>query len=515
MKVSALFYFFASLLVFPPKPQARAQDAASTPAISVELKHDLSPALRDMSPRNEHTPLEDAEQESERAGRRRAIAPPPVVDQALQSFASIPAQLTPGLSFDGVGYSGWLVGDPNLAVGATQVVQWVNTKFAVYNKQNGALQYGPTDGNTLWSGFGGPCENKNSGDPIVQYDKAAGRWVMLQHATPTGGPYLICLAVSTSSNATGSFHRYAFSLSSQFPDYPKLGVWRDGYYISFDQVSGSTTITFACALNRAAMLNGSTAGSVCFQLNSKYTHLLPSDIDGLIAPPLGEPDYFINFGTNSLNLWKFHVDFASPGNSIFSGPINLPVAGFAEACGGGVCVPQFGTTDKLDSVADRLMYRLAYRHFKNGQESFVVAHAVGTPASVRWYEIRRPNAPFVYQQGTYSPNSNFRWMPSIAMDHVGDIAVGYSLSSSSMHPAIAYTGRLWTDSLGTMQAETVAFTGGGSELPGNSRWDDYTALSVDPQDDCTFWYTNQYYKTNSVTNWSTRILSFRFPSCAP
>jgi hypothetical protein len=479
------------------------------------LWHDLSRPIREVTQDNELTSANDHEEEASELHRTIVASDSPQpVDPVLQGAATSPAQFTPGLSFDGVAYSGWTVGDPNLAVGATQVVQWVNTRFAVYDKKTGGLKYGPANGNTLWNGFGGACATKNSGDPVVQYDKAAGRWVMLQHATPTGGPYLMCLAVSTSSDATGSFHRYAFSLSTDFPDYPKLGVRRDGYYLSFDQPSNGVITTVVCALDRTAMLNGKSAGSVCFQLNSKYLHLLPSDIDGLSAPPVGSPDYFMNLGTDSLNIWQFHVDFVNPGNSTFSGPTNVAVANFSQSCGGGVCIPQSRTTNKLDSVADRLMFRLAYRHFSDGHESLVVAHTVGMPAGIRWYEIRDPKTPFVYQQGTYSPNSSYRWMPSIAMDRAGDMAVGYSLSSSAMHPSIAYTGRLSTDSLGTMEAETIVFRGTGSELPGNNRWDDYTALSVDPQDDCTFWYTNEYYKVNGVTNWSTRIASFKFSGCA-
>jgi hypothetical protein len=198
------------------------------------------------------------------------------------------------------------------------------------------------------------------------------------------------------------------------------------------------------------------------------------------------------------------------------------VTAFSAACsGGGTCIPQPGTSQKLDSLADRLMYRLAYRNF-GSYESLVVNHsvAVGSGRSktqtvgVRWYELRNPNAtPTVFQQGTFAPDSIFRWMGSIAMDKVGNMALGYSASSTSVAPSIRYTGRLVTDPPGTMQTETVIQAGGGSQLRNLNRWGDYSSMAVDPSDDCTFWYTTEYLKANGTFNWSTKIASFKFPSC--
>lgn len=193
------------------------------------------------------------------------------------------------------------------------------------------------------------------------------------------------------------------------------------------------------------MLAGKPATMQCFQLSSDFAHLLPSDLDGTTPPPTGSPNYFLNFGTNSLNLWAFNVDFTNSKNTKVTGPTTIPVANFTEACGGGICIPQPGTTELLDSLGDRLMYRLAYRNFGD-HESLVVNHSVtavlpGSNVStvgVRWYEIRNPNGtPTVFQQGTFAPDANFRWMGSVAMDKVGDIAVGYSVSSSSMYPRSA------------------------------------------------------------------------------
>jgi hypothetical protein len=444
-------------------------------------------------------------------------------DPVLQTSAGPLVATTGGLNIAGVGNGDYGFApnaappDTNGAVGATQYVQWVNESFAVFDKATGALIHGPVAGNSLWSGFGGGCQTNNDGDPVVQYDKAANRWVFTQFSVSTK-PYLQCVAVSTTSDATGTYYRYSFS-QPNFPDYPKLGVWPDGYYISFNMFSGNTFVGGrACAFDRTAMLAGAAATQICFQLSNSFGGLLPSDLDGSTAPPAGSPNFFLAFNTNSLDLWKFHADFATPANSTFNSnsPTNIPVAAFSAACGGGgTCIPQLGTSQQLDSLADRLMYRLAYRNFGD-HESLVVNHSVtaGSSVGVRWYELRSPNAaPTVFQEGTYAPDSNYRWMGSIAMDKVGNIAVGYSVSSASMNPAIRYTGRAPGDALGTLQAENIITTGTGSQTSGLSRWGDYTAMTIDPGDDCTFFYTNEYLKANGSFNWSTRIASFKFPSC--
>jgi hypothetical protein len=265
-----------------------------------------------------------------------------------------------------------------------------------------------------------------------------------------------------------------------------------------------------------------SATQQCFQLSTSYGGLLPSDLDGTTAPPAGSPNYFLNFGSNALRLWKFHVDWATPTSTTLTGPTSIAVAAFNAACsGGGSCIPQPGTRNQLDSLADRLMYRLAYRN-RGGIESLVVNHSVSVGTnkrnqvtSVRWYELRNPNGtPTVYQQGTLGTSDGIhRWMGSIAMDKAGDIAVGYSASSSSVYPSIRFTGRLATDALGTMQTENIIQAGGGSQTGSLHRWGDYSAMTVDPVDDCTFWFTSEYLKASGSFNWSTRIASFRFPGC--
>jgi len=497
------------------EPQTRL--AGGTVEVSSAIKHDVSPPLRDLAPQapvvaRQEKPL-------------RSLLPAGIgvgqVDRARQTTP--PAQPVPGTigqNFDGLGntFPGFTVvaapPDPNGAVGATQFVQWVNLSFAVFDKTTGAPVMGPTAGNTLWTGFGAPCETSNDGDPIAQYDKAAGRWVLTQPVFTA--PFAQCVAASMSSDATGGYFRYAFP-QPNFPDYPKLGVWPDAYYVTVNAFSGRRFAgARACALDRMRMLVGGPATQQCVQLSPSFASLLPSDLDGTTAPPAGSPAFFLNFGANSLNLWKFHVDFAAPANSTLSGPINLPVAPFSPACRGGACIPQLGTRQLLDSLADRLMYRLAYRQFAD-HASLVVNHSVdpgnGT-SGIRWYELRSPNGvPSIFQQGTFAPDANFRWMGSIAMDKLGDIAVGYSVSSSQINPQIRLTGRLPTDPLGTLDGEIHVIDGTGSQLKRLNRWGDYSSISVDPIDDCTFWYTTEYLATSGTFNWSTRIAAFKFANC--
>ncbi|HZT57830.1 MAG TPA: hypothetical protein VFA21_04305 [Pyrinomonadaceae bacterium] len=431
------------------------------------------------------------------------------------------------LNFDGLGNGGGYTPnaappDTNGAVGATQYVQWVNEAFAVYDKTTGARIAGPTNGNQLFQALGAThqCAVNNDGDPIVQYDKANNRWVLTQFSVTNGTTkgFYQCVAVSQTSDATGAYNVYAFK-EPNFNDYPKFGVWADGYYATYNMFSGNTFVgARLCAYDRSKMLAGQPATEQCFQLSSSFGGVLPADIDGTIAPPAGAPEYFVNFGANSLNVWKLHADFVTPANSTLTGPTTLSVAAFSEACSGGTCIPQSGTTQKLDSLADRLMYRLAYRHFADGHEAMVLNHSVnpntGPLSGVRWYELRiSSGTPSVFQQGTYAIDSNSRWMGSIAMDKVGNIAVGYSVSGTSLNPSIRFATRAPGDAAGTLGAESSIIAGTGSQTGSLSRWGDYSAITVDPADDCTFWYTTEYLKTSGSFNWSTRIASFKLSTC--
>jgi hypothetical protein len=490
-----------------------------------DVHHDVSPPLRDLAP----APPPPADEKKQKEPKKGPPVPAQssTPDPVLQSSPGAAAAPALGLGFEGIGqgFSGpsgtFTVSsappDPNATVGPSNIVEIVNEAFAIFNK-SGTPIYGPVPTNTLWSGFGGGCESNDDGDATVVYDKLAGRWIISQFSVSTT-PYLQCVAVSTSGDPTGSYYRYSFSYSN-FPDYPKLGVWPDAYYVTFNMFKNGTTFAGpeVCAYNRAKMLLGQAATQQCFTKSTSYGSLVPADLDGSTRPPSGSPNYLLSFGTNSLQLWKFHVDWTTPANSTFTGPATVPVASFSPACsGGGACVPQSGTTQKLDSLADRLMYRLAYRNLGD-HESLVVDHSVtaGSSVGVRWYELRNPNGtPTVYQQGTYAPDSSYRWLGSVAMDHAGNIALGYSTSSSSLHPGIRYTGRLAGDPLGAMtQGEGTIVTGGGSQTGGLERWGDYTSMSVDPSDDCTFWYTGEYVASNGSFNWHTRVGSFTLPGCS-
>jgi len=509
-----------------------AHAAQAQQAVLPAGKHDVSLPLREMAAmardsREAGKEVRELEEQQEYGVRPRAVKKVigRVKDAIVQRSQPTKLATTPGLNFDGVPGVSYMVPDTNGAVGATQYVQWVNTRYSVYNKTTAKKLLGPLTGNNFWQGFGGPCQDQNQGDIIAQYDKAAGRWVMTHRAGQAGGPYLECVAVSVTSDATGSYYRYAFAnpFNNYFTDYPKIGVWPDGYYFSTDLQDSANHFHFqgsmVCAFDRNNMLQGNLATEQCFLVPSVSIYsLLPADVDGQTAPPQTSPNYFVNLdpANNALDFWKFQVDWTNPSNSTFTGPTIIPVAPFVKACNGGVCIPQLNTTQVVDSLGDRVMYRFAYRNFLS-YESLLVTHAVssGSSVGVRFYEFRNPqgNPPTLYQQGTYAPDGNFRWMPSIAQDKVGNIAVGYSVSSRSMYPAIRYTGRVPTDPLGTMESENSILEGKGAQLSSNWRWGDYSAMTVDPVDDCTFWYTNEYYNVSSLRSWRTRIASFKFPSC--
>lgn len=434
------------------------------------------------------------------------------------------------LNFEGIDSAQSVCGcappDTEGVVGATQYVQYVNTAYEIYNKTTGATVSGPFSGNSIWSGFGGSCQNNDDGDPIVTYDKAAQRWFFAQNVFVT--PYTVCIAVSTTDDATGSYNRYSYSLgSSSFPDYPKWGVWPDGYYQSFNifQNGVSETGAEACAADRAAMLTGAAAPNfICFSTPLKnFFNLLPSDLDGNTAPPAGAPNYYLNIAsqTGNLNIWQFHVDFTTPTNSTFTGPTAITTAPFNEPCPSDLresCIKQPNPGELLEGLTDRLMYRLNYRNFGT-YESLLVNHTV-VPSSgsavgaARWYELRSPgSSPFVYQEGTVQTSTASLWMGSVAQDKNGDIAIGVSAASPSIDPSVIYFGRLVTDPLGKMESPKAVVRGTGVQENTDNRWGDYSDMTVDPTDDCTFWYTQEYIKTTGSFNWATRINSFKFTTC--
>jgi len=401
-------------------------------------------------------------------------------------------------------------------VGPSHYVQLVNLSFAIYDK-TGVKLIGPFNTSSIWEGM---PNNSNWGDGIVLYDELADRWLISQFSFPTFplGPFYEMVAVSQTPDPTGSWYRWEFAFGD-IPDYPKFGIWPDGYYLSFTRLKAQTLqrvgVT-AVVLERNAMINGDPEpGSIQFSLStadSPYT-FLPSDCDGPF-PPDGTPNYFGNTENGFFVIREFHTDWANPSASTFGNILKLPVSPYASDIQGGI--PQKGSDKLLSSLDDRLMCRLQYRKFTDHQ-SMVVNHTVGVDnhAGIRWYELRKTNANwFVSQQSTYAPDTLNRWMGSIAMDSSGNIALGYSVSALSLFPSIRFTGRMNHDPPGQMTLhETTIIDGGGCQTgswSGQNRWGDYSSMVVDPVAPATFWYTQEYYAATSVDTWSTRIASFSF-----
>jgi hypothetical protein len=470
--------------------------------------------------------------EHPRPGRILSGAAVPVQDLAEQTLVAPPVSATIGFNFEGIPNSAngqaleAVPSDDNLAVGATQVVETINTAWQVYDKTTGKSVFGPQQISALFTGLPGLCgqgvTSFNFTDPIVLYDQIANRWIItiigLNNNFSEGNE---CIAVSENSDATGKYHRYVFKFGTNvINDYDKLSVWPDAYDASYNLFRGNNFVAAeACAYDRAAMLIGAKAKAVCFK-NADEFSFLPSNADGATPPRSGEPSFFVDLASSkSLHLYRFHVDFADPAKSKFTGPITIPVKAYAMACGGGVCIPQPGTKQQLDSLGDRLMFRLAYRNFTD-HETLVASHSVMTSKAAsgeRWYEIRDPNGtPKVFQQGTFTHGGNSLWMGSIAMDKAGDMALGFSQSNATtLHPSLAFTGRVPTDPPNTMESLATIFTAQGSATDAD-RWGDYSSMVIDPSDDCTFWYVNQYIPKTAPKNaltFHTRVASLKFPTC--
>ena len=416
-------------------------------------------------------------------------------------------------------------------LGPNHYVQWVNLRYSVYTLLRDPLTNQitsfvpvpgfPKNGNTLFQGFGGRCESDNDGDPIVQYDQFADRWILTQFAV-TSTPYTQCVAVSTSPDPTGTYYRYSYSFNTDFNDFPKMGVWRDGYYITYNMFKRGRTFSGAnvCALERDKMLVGAAARQIC-KLTTAASSIEPADIEGNTLPPAGSAAPLLTIGTSSVGALRYSVNWTA-GTSTLTGPSTVAgVATFSRACGGGTCIPQPGTTQQLDSLGDRLNYRLSYRNFGT-YETMVINHPVATggTSGIRWYEFRNAAGqtlgsanPVVFQQGTFSPDSTYRWMGSAAMDKTGGLAIGYNVSSSTIKPSIRYAYRAAGDPLGALGNETNILVGSGSQTTNLARWGDYSTVSVDPVDGCTMVFTTEYLPATGNYNWTTYIYSFKLSTC--
>jgi hypothetical protein len=460
-------------------------------------------------------------------------------DATVQSSAPLANAPGPSLTFAGLDHDTWGNGwppDTNGDVGPSHYIQTVNTSVGIFSKTNGAL-VAAFSFNTLFSSAatGTPCDNSNQGDPVVVYDAQADHWIISDFAWSNfaSGAMYQCFAVSITGNpVSGGWYFYAVQtdVGGHIPDYPKLGVWPDGIYMSANIFNTTGQQQFqnvrVWAFNRTEMESGQTMHSVAFDVPSKVQgisvfSLLPSNLRG-DAPPAGRPNLFASvWGIYAARVWKFHVDWGTPANSTFTGPSDVSIGTFSVGPG---TVPQPAPGNSLDTLTYRVMMQNQYRRL-GGSEALWLAHTVGNGsgiASVRWYQLNvsggnvTTSAPL--QQGTFSPDSNHRFMPSLAVDGSGNMAIGYSVSSSSLYPSIRYAGRLISDVPNTLgQGETTLWAGTGAQTntcggAACERWGDYSAMSVDPVDDCTFWYTNEYYDANGG-NWKTRIGAFKYPSC--
>jgi hypothetical protein len=557
--LSALFLVALSGLpaVAQQTPQVLSNAVANSP-IQFDVSRPLAQLLREAPAQQGirhvmHEPLKPKLHPSMGAQLRQGAK----VAGALQPLIGPLISATTGLNFEGVGQVGGpldcpsVVGfgvvppDTNAAVGDTEVVQWVNTCYAVFEKSSGALIAGPFAGNAFWNGFGGPCETSNDGDIIIQWDKSNHRWLASQNVF--SAPYMTCIAVSQTADATGSYYRYAFPQPG-FPDYPKWGLTSSAYYQTqniFDPI-----LVFGvnvCAYDAKNMLKGSSnATQVCIFDNSNGTYfddsMLPADDDSDQGPAksevlMGAIDNFLP-GDTHVYEYVFTVDFAKPAKSTLAGvdgsmPISVPpyILAFCPASSfNTACVPQptsavstgiFGPVDLLDTLGDRLMYRLA--HFnERGTQHFLVAHSVNntTAVATRWYEFRSQGLGNVkklslYQSGETPDDGEYRWMGSVAMDKMGNIALGYSRSSAASgdYPSIYYAGQTLGDPVGTTEREALIKRGSGSQYNSFDRWGDYSSMALDGADSCTFWYTTEYYPVDGSFAWDTWLASLKFPNC--
>ncbi|MEZ4770350.1 MAG: carboxypeptidase-like regulatory domain-containing protein [Caldilineales bacterium] len=487
-------------------------DAASLPEAELEFTLD-----REINPRLSTHTVFDPEYNPD-------FGPDPLLQaQEAAGPAAPDAFGTPILNFNGQGYT--FVNPPDTVgdAGTNHYVQMINggggALVRIYNKSTGA---------TIGSQFAldnlapsGACTS-GAGDPIVLYDQAANRWLLSEFA---GSGNHLCVYISKTADPGGQYWFYDFT-TPNFPDYPHYGVWGDAYYVGTNESSPA-----AYALERSKMLNGQAAQFVRRTAPSLagfgFQMLMPADLDGPTAPPSGSPGLFMRHvdteahnvsgypNTDLLEVWAFAVNWSNTGASTFTKIATIQVAEFdSTLCGltSFSCIPQPGTSVRLDPLREVIMNRLVYRNFSNRQ--VLVGNFstdVGSDrAGVRWFELRKTSSNWsLFQEGTYGAGSLNRWMGGIAMDKSGNIALAYNVANSSTYPGIRYAGRLSTDPAGTLpQGEHTIVNGTGSN--GSNRYGDYSAMSIDPSDDCTFWFTGEW---NAGSQWSTRVAKFKFDQC--
>ncbi len=430
--------------------------------------------------------------------------------------------------------------DISLAVGPDHIFEILNSNLAVFTKKGkkfnatGKLLYGAVPNNTVFAGFGARCGTSNNSDSVVRYDQLADRWLIVvpvftRPPDNPQGPYAMCYAVSATPDPLGAYYRYEFQ-RPLFPDYPRPAIWPDGYYnptsTSDNLLPDVITQKHDCIADRAKMLKGLPASEQCVVIDGGV-FTLNTDVDGKRLPPGGAPNIMMSTGGTQLMksfeddgiyFYKVHVDWSDPAKTTVSTPQKIAVAPYHYLCDGQLsnCVSQPGTERRLDSQGDKLMQRLVYRNFGD-HESILAEHSVATAAhggGVRWYEFRlnKQRDPVLYQQSTYAPGGFYRWLGSMAMDHQGDIGIGYSFGGDPNYTGQRFAARMANDPKGQLAFHESVLAEGHASQTSSLRWEDYTTITVDPSDDCTFWFVGNYLKSGAMSS-TTRIGSFVLPGC--
>ena len=473
---------------------------------------------------------------------------PPTAAAVEQTVQGTRPAIPPSVNFDGLGegFTG-ANGAPgrggidiSLAVGKDHIFEILNGNFAIFSKkgkqykETGKLLYGPATNNTIFAGFGNRCGVTNNSDTVVRYDQLADRWlfVLPVFSRPPDnpqGPYAMCYAVSVTSDPLGPWYRYEFQ-RPLFPDYPRPAVWPDGYYnptsTSDNYLPDIVTQKHECIADRNKMLKGLPATEQCVVIDGGV-FMLNADVDGHRPPPADAPNIMMSTGgaqllkifeDDGIYIYNVHVDWTDPSKTTISVPKKITVAPYHYLCDGQLsnCVSQPGTERRLDSQGDKLIQRLVYRNFGD-HEALLAEHSIATAAhggGVRWYEFRlnKERDPVLYQQSTYAPGGFYRWLGSIAFDKKGNIGLGYSFGGNPNFPGQRFAARLASDPKGQLSFhESVLVEGQGSQSS-NLRWEDYTNITLDPSDDCTFWFVGNYLKSGAASS-TTRIGSFAVPGC--
>lgn len=410
----------------------------------------------------------------------------------------------------------------------------VFTKRGKKYPSTGKLLYGPVPNNTVFAGFGVRCGVSTNSDTVVRYDQLAKRWLVVLpvFTRPPGNPqspYAMCYAVSATPDPLGTYFRYEFE-RPLFPDYPRPAVWPDGYYnptsTSDNPLPGIVTQKHECIADRRKMLKGLPATEQCIVIDGAV-FLLNADLFGKRPPRKGAPNIMMSTGgvqllnrfeDDGIYFYKVHVDWKDASKTVVSAPGKIAVAPYHYLCNGQLshCVPQPDTPRRLDSQGDKLMQGLIYRNLGD-HESLLGEHSIATSThagGVRWYEFRLNSGgdPVLQQQSTYAPDSSYRWLGSMGSDRKGNIAIGYSFGGAPHYPGQRIAARAAADPKGQLTYRESVLAEGQASQTSSLRWEDYTNITIDPSDDCTFWFAGNYLKTGASSA-TTRIGSFIVPGC--